>query len=69
MAFERVPRESGIEGISRRCNVQACKLLPLPLQGLYRALQGHYSALQRFSAIARRQNGSRAGQKWHNSEL
>ena len=35
-----------------RCNAQVYKLLPLPLQGLYRGLQGRYSALQAFSALA-----------------
>ena len=32
--------------------MQAYKLLPLPLQGLYRGLHAYYSALQAFSALA-----------------
>ena len=35
-----------------RCNAQVYKLLPLPLQGLYRGLQVDYSALQAFTALA-----------------
>ena len=52
MAFFGVPRDRGIDGVLRRSIVQVYKLLHLPLQRLYRGLQGLYSALQGFSALA-----------------
>ena len=50
--FYGVLRERRLASSVRRCSVQVYKLFPLPLQGLYRGLQGHYSALQAFSALA-----------------
>ena len=47
-----VLREMGLASSTTRCKAQEYKLLPLPLQGLYRGLQGHYSALQGFSVLA-----------------
>ena len=47
-----VLRERRLASPTTHCMTQAYKLLPLPLQGLYRGLQGHYSALQAFSALA-----------------
>ena len=49
-----VLRERRLASPTTRCAVNEYKLLPLPLQGLYRGLQGRYSALQAFSALAGR---------------